>query len=89
MLEYPIDKAYCGMARRADLRGHQRDHEGIIGRGMGLRSRVHDRVMCTGVVERLERNGEQLVRVEVQAATHRGEVTLTGEAVVAMWRGRV
>src|SRR5690349_4359 len=43
---------------------------------------VHDRVICTGrIVERLERHGEQLARVEIQAATHRGEVTLTGEAV--------
>jgi acyl dehydratase len=46
---------------------------------------VHDRVICTGrVVERLGRHGEQVARVEIQAATHRGEVTLTGEAVVAL-----
>ena len=46
---------------------------------------VHDRVICTGrVVERFERDGEKLARVEIQAATHRGEVTLTGEAVVAL-----
>lgn len=45
---------------------------------------VHDRVICTGrIVERFERNGEKLARVELQAATHRGEITLTGEAVVA------
>src|SRR5690349_24733267 len=42
---------------------------------------VHDRVICTGrIVERFERAGERLARVEIQAATHRGEVTLTGEA---------
>ena len=45
---------------------------------------VHDRVICTGkIVERFERAGEKLARVEIQAATHRGEITLTGEAVVA------
>src|SRR5437764_14464475 len=44
---------------------------------------VHDRVICTGkIVERFERAGEKLARVEIQAATHRGEITLTGEAVV-------
>jgi len=46
---------------------------------------VHDRVICTGrIVERFERDGEKLARVEIQAATHRGDVTLTGEAVVAV-----
>jgi acyl dehydratase len=46
---------------------------------------VHDRVVCTGrIVERFERNGEKLARVELQAATHGGEVTLIGEAVVAV-----
>jgi acyl dehydratase len=46
---------------------------------------VHDRVICTGrIVERFERNGEKVARVEIQAATHRGEVTLTGEAIVAL-----
>jgi acyl dehydratase len=46
---------------------------------------VHDRVICTGrIVERFERDGEKLARVEIQAATHRGAVTLTGEAVVAL-----
>ena len=46
---------------------------------------VHDRVICTGrIVERFEREGERLARVEIRAATHRGEVTLIGEAVVAL-----
>jgi acyl dehydratase len=46
---------------------------------------VHDRVICTGrIVERFERDGEKLARVELQAATHPGEITLTGEAVVVM-----
>src|SRR5690348_8179301 len=40
---------------------------------------VHDRVICTGrIVERFERDGEKLARVELQAATHPGEITLTG-----------
>ena len=46
---------------------------------------VHDRVICTGrIVERFERGGEQLARLDIQAATQRGEVTLKGEAVVAL-----
>lgn len=44
---------------------------------------VHDRVVCTGrIVERFERNGEQLARVELQAASQDGQVRLTGEALV-------
>jgi acyl dehydratase len=46
---------------------------------------VHDRVVCSGrIVERFERNGEQLARVEVQAASQDGQVRVTGEAVVAI-----
>ena len=46
---------------------------------------VQDRVICTGrIVERFERKGERRARVEIQAATQSGEVTLTGEAVVAL-----
>ena len=46
---------------------------------------VHDRVICTGrIVERVERGGEQLARVEIEARTHHGAVTLTGEAWVAI-----
>jgi acyl dehydratase len=46
---------------------------------------VHDRVICTGrIVETFERAGERMARVELQAATQRGEVTVTGEAIVAV-----
>src|SRR5437868_13939522 len=46
---------------------------------------VHDRVICTGrIVERFERGGEQLARVEVQAASQDGGVRAAGEAVVAV-----
>ena len=46
---------------------------------------VHDRVVCSGrIVERFEHNGEQLARVELQAASQEGEVRLTGEAVVVL-----
>jgi len=46
---------------------------------------VHDRLVCSGrIVERFERNGEQLARVELQAASQEGEVRLTGEAVVVL-----
>lgn len=45
---------------------------------------LHDRVVCTGrIVERFARDGEQLARVEVQAAGPDGQVRLIGEAVVA------
>ena len=46
---------------------------------------VHDRLVCSGrIVERFERNEEQLARVELQAASQEGEVRLTGEAVVVL-----
>jgi len=47
--------------------------------------RVHERLICTGqVIERLERNGEQVARLELTAANEKGEIKATGEAVVAM-----
>src|SRR5215471_13547011 len=46
---------------------------------------VGDSVICAGrIVERFERDGEQLARVELQAASREGQVRLTGEAVVAV-----
>ena len=46
---------------------------------------VHDRVRCTGkIVEKFERDGETLARVELQAANQNGEMTLVGDAVVAL-----
>ncbi len=42
-------------------------------------------IRCTGsVVERLERDGEQLLRVEVQAVNQYGERKVLGEALVAL-----
>lgn len=43
------------------------------------------RLVCGGkVVEKLERNGERLVRLEIGAADDRGEIKLAGEALVAL-----
>ena len=48
-------------------------------------TKVHDRVVCTGkVLEKLQRGGENLVRLELKAASQNGEVRLTGEALVAL-----
>jgi acyl dehydratase len=45
---------------------------------------VGERIVCTGrVVEKLERDGERLVRVSVATANEAGQVKLTGEALVA------
>jgi acyl dehydratase len=45
---------------------------------------VGERIVCTGrVVEKLERDGERLVRVGVATANEAGQVKLTGEALVA------
>ena len=42
-------------------------------------------IRCTGsVVERLERDGEQLLRVEVEAVNQYGERKVLGEALIAL-----
>jgi acyl dehydratase len=42
-------------------------------------------ITCSGkIVEKLERDGEKLVRVEIQAANQYGEVKTAGEALVAL-----
>ncbi|MBW8636324.1 MaoC family dehydratase [Hoeflea sp. WL0058] len=44
-----------------------------------------DRITCTGkVVEKLERDGEKLVRLELTAANQSGDTKLAGEALVAL-----
>lgn len=48
-------------------------------------TQVGERINCTGrVAEKLERDGDKLVRVEVQTANESGVVKLTGEALVAL-----
>jgi acyl dehydratase len=48
-------------------------------------TQLGDRIRCTGkVVEKLERAGKRCVRLEVTAAKASGEVTLAGEALVAL-----
>jgi acyl dehydratase len=45
---------------------------------------IGDRMVCSGkVIEKFERNGETLARVELKAANQDGAVKLMGEAVVA------
>ena len=46
---------------------------------------VGERIVCTGrIIEKLERDGERLVRVALATANEAGEVKLTGEALVAV-----
>ena len=46
---------------------------------------VHARVSCLGkVVEKIERDGERLARLELRTQLDDGTVTLRGEAVVAV-----
>jgi acyl dehydratase len=46
---------------------------------------VGERITCRGrVTEKLERGGEQLVRVALQTTNDGGEVKLTGEALIVL-----
>jgi acyl dehydratase len=46
---------------------------------------IHDVVTCGGsITEKFVVDGERRVRLALEARTHRGNVTLTGEAVVAI-----
>ena len=46
---------------------------------------VGDSIACSGtIVERFKRDGERLARVELKAVNQKGEVTVSGEAVVAL-----
>jgi len=48
-------------------------------------TRIGERIVCTGrVAEKLERDGERLVRVELETANEAGEVKLSGDALVAL-----
>jgi len=45
---------------------------------------VGERIVCTGrVTEKLERDGEPLIRVAVSTANEAGAIKLTGEALIA------
>lgn len=51
----------------------------------GAITHLQDRLTCSGkVVEKLERAGERLVRLEVRTTDQKGEVKLQGEALVAL-----
>lgn len=46
---------------------------------------LQEEITCTGTVaEKLERDGERLVRLDVVAANAKGEVKLAGQALVAL-----
>lgn len=46
---------------------------------------VDDVIVCSGhVVEEFERDGTSLLRVELRAATDHGDITIVGEAVIAV-----
>ena len=48
-------------------------------------TQVGDAVTCTGkVVEKFEADGEKRVKLALQAANHKGVVTLVGDAVIAL-----
>ena len=48
-------------------------------------TQIGDAITCTGaVLEKLERDGEKLVRVSISAADQRGEVKTAGEALIAL-----
>ncbi len=48
-------------------------------------TRVGERIVCTGrVTEKLERDGERLIRVTVTTANEAGEVKVLGDALIAV-----
>ena len=48
-------------------------------------TQVGERIVCTGrVAEKLERDGERLVRVTVATANEAGEVKVAGDALLAL-----
>jgi len=48
-------------------------------------TQVGERIVCTGhVAGKLERDGERLIRVDVQTANEAGEVKLSGDALIAL-----
>lgn len=50
-------------------------------------TRIGERIVCTGrVAEKLERDGERLVRIALESTNEAGEVKLSGDALVALPR---
>ena len=51
----------------------------------GAITNLGDKISCSGkIVEKFEKDNEQRVRVEIQAANQDGDVKLLGEAVIAL-----
>ncbi|CAG2159310.1 MaoC family dehydratase [Cupriavidus numazuensis] len=77
-----LSAAYVGRLI-TEWAGHTRIRELAV-RFVGI-TQVHDQPNLSGkVVERFESHGEERLRVEVQCANQKGEVKITGEAVVAV-----
>jgi acyl dehydratase len=50
-------------------------------------TRIGERIVCTGrIAEKLERDGERLVRIALESTNEAGEVKLSGDALVALPR---
>ncbi|HEY3047684.1 MAG TPA: MaoC family dehydratase [Polaromonas sp.] len=48
-------------------------------------TQVGERIFCTGkVVEKIERDGQRCMRVELSSANQDGQIKLRGEAVIAL-----
>ena len=57
---------------------------GLEARFIGI-THLGNVITCSGkVVEKIERNGEKLVRIEIQAANQFGEAKTAGEALIAL-----
>jgi len=51
----------------------------------GSITNLQDKIHCNGtIVEKLEQDGEKLVRVEINAANQDGDIKLAGEALIAL-----
>ncbi|RYE48437.1 MAG: dehydratase [Hyphomicrobiales bacterium] len=77
-----LSMAYLGRALTEWLPQRQ-----ILSYGVRFASMTHlgDRVRCTGkVLEQIEHAGRPCVRVQISATKATGEITLSGEALVAL-----
>lgn len=72
-----LGRLLTGWVPQSRLRSLDVRFQGIVHLGNAIR--------CTGrVVEKLERNGERLARLEVKAANQYGQPKIVGEALVAL-----
>jgi acyl dehydratase len=72
-----LGRLLTGWAPQSRLRRFDARFQGITHLGNAMR--------CTGrVVEKLERDGERCVRIELQSANQFGQTKIVGEALVAL-----